>query len=102
SKLVKEGDGVRVGYGGNVFRGEEGEGGGGGELEEVGVELMGEGRRRGDGEVIALVVGGLKNGGVGWFKIGIGDGGIGDGLFVEVVGKVEGGDVLGRLLYEKK
>lgn len=98
---MKHGHPLRVGYAANVFRAQEREGGRPAEFEQVGVELIGDGTTSADAEVIALVVGALKNAGLASFKIAIGHAGIADALFVEVLGNVERADVLRRFLYEK-
>lgn len=92
---------LRLAYDCHLFQAQQREGGRPAEYEQIGVELIGDGTQSADAEVIALMIGLLKEAGITDFKVAVGHVGFINSLFLDVVGTPERVEELRKYLNEK-
>lgn len=101
SKLLKEGEPLRLAYSASVFRAQQREGGRPAEFEQIGIESIADNTVSADGEVIALMVSVLREAGLSNFQISVGHIGFVQELFQQILGTEERANALTKYLYEK-
>lgn len=92
---------LRLAYDSNLFQAQQREGGRPAEYEQIGIELIGDGTRSADAEVIALMIAVLKEVGLTDFKVAVGHVQFMNSLFLDVVGTPERAEGLRKFLNEK-
>ncbi|PWA12653.1 ATP phosphoribosyltransferase regulatory subunit [Pueribacillus theae] len=92
---------LRLAYDSHLFQAQQREGGRPAEYEQIGIELIGDGTRSADAEVIALMIAALKEAGLENFKVAVGHVGFMNKLFLDVVGTQERAEALRKFLNEK-
>lgn len=92
---------LRLAYDSHLFQAQQHEGGRPAEYEQIGIELIGDGTRSADAEVIALMIATIKEAGVENFKVAVGHVGFVNSLFRDIVGNDERVEALRKYLYEK-
>lgn len=92
---------LRLAYDSNLFQAQQHDGGRPAEYEQIGIELIGDGTRSADAEVIALMIAVLKEAGLTDFKVAVGHVQFMNSLFLDVIGKAERAEVLRKFLNEK-
>ncbi len=92
---------LRLAYDSNLFQTQQREGGRPAEYEQIGIELIGDGTRSADAEVIALMIAVLKEAGLKDFKVAVGHVQFMNALFLDVVGTPERAEQLRKFLNEK-
>jgi len=92
---------LRLAYDSHLFQAQQREGGRPAEYEQIGIELIGDGTRSADAEVISLMIAAFEETGLKDFKVAVGHVGFLDTLFVRIVGNRERAEMLRKFLYEK-
>lgn len=101
SKLLQDDLPLRLAYSANLFRAQQREGGRPAEFEQIGVECIADDTMSADGEVIALMIGSLKEAGLADFQISVGHIGFVQEFFKQILGTEERVKTLTKFLYEK-
>ena len=92
---------LRLAYDSNLFQAQQREGGRPAEYEQIGIELIGDGTRSADAEVIALMIAVLKEVGLTDFKVAVGHVKFMNSLFLDIVESTDRADALRKFLNEK-
>src|SRR5690606_17484530 len=92
---------LRLAYDSKLYQAQQKEGGRPAEYDQVGIELIGDGTRSADAEVIALMIAVLKEAGLANFKVAVGHMQFMNALFLDVVGTEERAEQLRKFLNEK-
>lgn len=92
---------LRLAYDSNLFQAQQREGNRPAEYEQIGIELIGDGTRSADAEVIALMIAVLKEAGLAEFKVAVGHVKFMNSFFLDVVGAAERADALRKFLTKK-
>lgn len=92
---------LRLAYDSKLYQAQQKEGGRPAEYDQIGIELIGDGTRSADAEVIALMIAVLKETGLSNFKVAVGHMQFMNALFLDVVGTEERAEQLRKFLNEK-